>query len=538
MELSRYSDKVSGRWVPRIRHSIHGDWDSCVETHHIMLYIMLFMAGRTDRFRDIPHQEETNKHTSVEGKRKRRRLSSAASLHSEEGRTHNRISKAEPSNAKTPDDEDDELGESDYNAGHVIPGLPPSAAVISQTPRPIEVEEISWLVSTVLYQWYGYIYSSSASSEEQAGTLPNWLMTTFFTLEADHPLRAQMFPSKTTSDPVFGLASQEVFSAPQEERVFAFSPPAENASSNTLANTWALPTSHDFGSSPIPDSPVAQPAEMLASSRYSALPDLTHGPEEAVDKLHRDVPAWHDAAVSGVRIQHKHFRETPKLLKSREDFSASSDTSNSYLLATSGCSAITQSYCCPPVLSSCINPECWTPQALNHSEVPAVYATPGPTFACSHSCFESDTPSPGAVTNIKEAILLQHKDPAHFGQASLLSSFEENSPSNVFDSQAPVNTASLDYNTGSVCPSPGPRYQRDLSVNTHLAHAQAIRHSAFFLTLETFASVLHNPSFASDGAKCTMNKGRWNHPLSRLLTPPYLKQPLLDFTPRLPWKPR
>ncbi|KAL4078531.1 hypothetical protein V8B97DRAFT_1280132 [Scleroderma yunnanense] len=489
----------------------------------------------------------------VEGKRKRRRLSSAASLHSEEGRTHNRIRKAKLNHptlkrrklglnscfdrmVATMNTIHDQgrrgrrIGRERLQRGTRHSRTPSVGGrdIPNTTPYRSRRDFLVGLDCAI----------PVASSEEQAGTLPNWLMTTFFTLEADHPLRAQMFPSKTTSDPVFGLASQEVFSAPQEERVFAFSPPAENASSNTLANTWALPTSHDFGSSPIPDSPVAQPAEMLASSRYSALPDLTHGPEEAVDKLHRDVPAWHDAAVSGVRIQHKHFRETPKLLKSREDFSASSDTSNSYLLATSGCSAITQSYCCPPVLSSCINPECWTPQALNHSEVPAVYATPGPTFACSHSCFESDTPSPGAVTNIKEAILLQHKDPAHFGQASLLSSFEENSPSNVFDSQAPVNTASLDYNTGSVCPSPGPRYQRDLSVNTHLAHAQAIRHSAFFLTLETFASVLHNPSFASDGAKCTMNKGRWNHPLSRLLTPPYLKQPLLDFTPRLPWKPR
>jgi len=320
-------------------------------------------------------------------------------------------------------------------------------------------------------------------------------------------------------------ASKELFSAPQEERVFAFSPPAEAVSIDILADgDEALLMLHDFRSSCISDNPriVAQTAEMVG---YRGLPDSNHSDFAATCKPHHDVPACATVPRVGFQLTHVQTAKPPM----HAELSVSSDAPDSYL-HTSGNSAIAHIYYFPVPSASNINQERWTARfATSHkptlSEEPVVYATPGPTFACSRSSFESpikDTLSPGMAAfdctllhcepfNTRGPIIRKCEDSTIPRQGPSLVSLEEYPLSSVFDPQSPVSSAPRYCDNCSVSSKGfGPRYQRGLDVNAYLAggHAQVIEHSDFCLTLDNFISVLHHPSSTPDESRCVMNSCR------------------------------
>ena len=340
-------------------------------------------------------------------------------------------------------------------------------------------------------------------------------------MEAHELPHTSIFLSTSPRDPTLGNSSKELFSAPQEERVFAFSPPAETATINALANgDGKMSVLHDFRSSPISDNPrsVAKAAEM---DRYRVFPDSNHNCFAATSKLHHDVPAWHCATKSilSFEVQGMHVQTTSSgtcMSAVQDELSASSNT-----LDLRHHSAVRHSCC--PISRRNVNPECWN-ATPTHSEKPAVYATPGPTFVHSRPSVKSptkDTSSPGAIafsgrdldhgsfnlSNTRESVFPTDEDSTLSRQDPSLAFFEECSPPCVFDSQSPVNNALLHCDSCSALSGFDSRYQRGLGVNTG-GHPRAIEHLDFPLALNDSISMSYNPSSTLDVSRCATNSYR------------------------------
>lgn len=190
--------------------------------------------------------------------------------------------------------------------------------------------------------------------------------------------------------------------------------------------------------------------------RYRGLPDSNHSYFAATRKPHHDVPAC--AAVPSIGFQPTHVKTAKPPMHA--ELSASPDAPDPYLLCASGDSAITRTYY-SPVPSSNIDPERWTARFSTSQkptlfEEPTVYATPGPTFACSRSSIESpieDTLSPGITAfdyctlvglhwfNTREPTFCKREDSIIPRQGPSLVSLEKYPLSSVFDLQSSVNSA-------------------------------------------------------------------------------------------------